>query len=30
MLDTGHVLILYAIWFPLAFGLAYFLVNKKS
>lgn len=30
MLSTGQVLIMYAVWFPLAFGLAIYLVKKSS
>lgn len=30
MLSTGEVLILYAVWFPLALGLAAFLLKKNS
>lgn len=30
MLDTASVVILYAIWFPLAFAFAWFLLKKSS
>ncbi len=30
MLNTGEVLILYAIWFPLAWGLAYILFKASK
>jgi len=30
MFDTGHVLAIYAVWFVLAYGLAYFLFKKNS
>lgn len=30
MLDTASVVILYAIWFPLALGFAWFLLKKNS
>jgi hypothetical protein len=30
MLSTGQVLILYAIWFPLALGFAAYLLKKNS
>jgi hypothetical protein len=30
MLATGQVLILYALWFPLALGLAVYLLKKNS
>ncbi len=30
MLSTGQVLVLYAIWFPLALGFAAYLLKKNS
>jgi len=30
MLNTAEILILYAIWFPLAWGLAYVLFKANS
>jgi len=30
MFDTGHVLLIYAVWFVCAYALAYVLLKKNS